>query len=867
MRRIPRWFEWWLSRILGDRAIDAIGDLEELANDRGPLTRLPWLVGQGVSHTWRAITGQHGVVASTREKPMASIRDDVKLALRALYRTPSLSAAILVTLALAIGATTALFTVADAVLFKSLPFEDADALVVIWETEPPDGRRNPTSPPNLEDFQAATTGLEAFGGWAPERFTHTGDGPPIQALGVRVTAGFFETLRGAPARGRLFDVGSDPDLKTVVLSDGFWSSRFARDPNILGRTVTLDDEAYEVVGIMPETFRFPDDDNVAFWLPLVRYPWEEARWTRTTNMIARLPTDGTIESVRAELEAAAATLAELHPRTNDGWGIEVAPASALVGDQRVLGILLGTVGLVLLIACANVANLLLARTRDRRQELSIRVALGATRTRLARLLLTESATFALVGALLGVGVAVLGVGVLMALEPGTLPRWNPVRVDGRALVFTTAAGLFVALASGLAPAWQASRVGREAPDRPSVGDRRAQRARSVLSSIEVALAVILTTGGALLATSLLKVQAQDPGFESDNLLAATVELPDSRGYDAALIQSTYAELLDRVRAIPGVSHAGWVTALPMSRVGTDYDIEFFRPDRPDLTPTDTPARADFRVVTDGYVETLGIRIAEGRPLDSSDGEADGAGVLVNETLVQRYFPDEDPLGKEIRIYDPQGDAGRIVGVVGDVRHRGLDDQPRPEIYVHFAQQPHNGMTLAMRTEGDPSQWVAPLREVVRSVDPELPLVDVRPMNALLGDSLASRRFNTAILLGFAFLGLAIALVGVYGTIAYAVSKRTREIGVRMALGAARRDVMAQVFVSAGRMILLGLVLGTLGSLVLGRTLDALLYEVSPTEPLVLLGVATSVAVVAVAAVLKPALRASRVDPSVALREG
>lgn len=873
MKSLPGWVEWWFTRLLGpERAGDVLGDLEELSSDRKGLTRQLWFLRQAAAHTVRRLTGREYVPPGSRPRSVATAGADVRLAFRTIRRSPGISAAIVATLALAVGATTALFSVADAVLFKALPFEQPDDLVVMFETEPPDYRRAPTSPPNLVDFRDAGTSFEAMGGWSAERFTLTGEGRPLQVLGIRVTGGFFETLRSTPAMGRLFDPADDADLKTVVLSHGFWSTRLGSDPEVLGRMVVLDDEPMQVVGVMPESFRFPDDDQVAFWLPLTPYPWELRRWTRTTSVLARLAPGASVQSATSELEAVAAGLSKEHPETNGGWGVELASARSLLGDQRTLAILFGTVGLVLLIACANVANLLLVRTTEREQELGIRAALGASRSRLVRLLFTESATYAVIGAALGVGVAVVGVRVLMSIEPGSLPRWNPVQIDGRALLFTGSIAVFVALAAGVVPALRGGGSGpsglRGRPSRGRISDRSGARGRALLSSLAVALAVVLTSGAALLVTSLVKLRAQDPGFEANNLLTATLELPDSRyGYEDGRIENTYTEILAKARALPGVSQAGWVTALPMSQVGTDYDIEFFSVERPERTPEDTPARADFRVASDGYLETLGVPLVAGRLLDFADGQEGANTVVVNETLARRYFPEENPIGQHLRLYSPEGDAYRIVGIVGDVRHRGLDDLTRPEIYLHFRLMAHNGMTLALRTDGDPAQWAAPLGRIVAEVDPQLPLLEVRSMTSLVGATLAGRRFNTAVLLGFALLGLAIALVGVHGTIAFAVSRRTREIGLRMALGAGRRSVLTQVLARAGRLIAGGLLVGTFGSILLGRALESLLYGVSPAEPAVLLAMAAVVAMVALIACLRPAIRASRVDPMDALREG
>ena len=869
MIRPPRWLAALLRTVLGEeRAEEVIGDRIELAEARG-------------HHGWRLRDSWDAVrlcIHWTREEGMAPetkgsgnrgrIWRDLRLAGRTIRRSPGVAVPILVTLALAVGVTSALFSVVDAVVFRALPFDDPESMVLLQEVEPPDGRLTALAPPTLEDYRAGMTTLDALGGWAPERFTLTGLGDPVQITAVRVTEELFPVLRATPSLGRLLDPANEAERTTAVLSHGFWLERFGGEPDALGRHVILDDTPYEIVGVMPPGFRFPDDDAVALWVPHVWYPWERQRWTRTTQAIGRLSAGASLTSATAEAETLAAGLAEAHPRTNEGWSATVRSAGALRGDRSDLAILAGMVVMVLLIAVTNVTNLLGIRAGERERELAVRAALGAGRGAIARILLVESALFGLLGALAGLGVAWIALRAVLALEPGVLPGWHSIGLDLRVIAFTGAVGLAAAVVAGAAPALRARRnVTPGSGGLRTTVQRSTLRARAVLSAAEVALAIMLTTGAALLVTSLVRLQDVDPGFEADGLLAATVELPESRyDYGDGRMAQAYDGILSHVRAQPGIRSAGWVTALPMSPVGTDYDIDFFRSDRMDITPEDGPPRADFRVVSEGYLETLGLPLLHGRTLRDDLATGAPGTVVVNELFAERYFPGEDPLGKPIRLYQVDGEQYEVVGVVGNVRHRGLDDQNRPEIYVEFHRMTHDAMTLVVRTAGDPAAYADAVVESVRAVDADLPVLDLRPMTDLVGDTLAARRFNTALLLSFAFLGLALALVGVQGTLSYAVSRRTREIGVRMAVGAEPTRVLLDVLRGGARMVLAGLLLGIMGAWATSRLLRSLLYGVAPDDPRILGAVALLVGTVALLATVLPATRAARIDPVRALND-
>lgn len=885
MNAEPRWLLGLLSSFLeSDDCQEVAGDLIELAQSRPPWQRSAWLFVSVVGLRWRMwrhsrSMGAQVPTASGGEARRAD-RDlggslgrglihDLKVAFRGMRRAPSVSVAITLTLALAIGATTAIFSVVDAVLLKPLPLEKPDELVLVYGWDQGASARDLVSPLDLQDFQTATTNLSGLGGWTPERYAFTGSGEAEQLLIERYSPGLFEVLGTSAALGRIPSADREQDRGTLVLTHGFWTRRFGADPSVIGRTIQLDDQPYEVVGVLAAEFRFPDNDQVAGWMPLFRFSYEEQRWTRHTQVIGRLAPGGSIESAHAELSAVAARLAEDFPRTNEGWGVELVPASDLIGEHASLRLVFGAVALVLLIAAMNVANLFLVRSTERRSEWELRRALGAGRFQLARQMLIESGMHAALGATAGLIVAALALRALLSLNPGGLPQWNPVTLDGRVLLFTLAVTGSVALAAGVVPALGAGR----ASDPTDRGTRRGTRSahsegreRSMLSALQVAIAVALSVGAGLLGTSLLNLRAQDPGFRTSGLLTLTIELPTTRySYEDGTLATGFERIREAVSSVPGVDQSGWVTALPMDPGGTDYDIDFMRVERPDLTPQDTPPTADLRVASAGYLETLEIPLIAGRAFSDDDREDTAPVVLINQTLLDEFFPGEDPVGQGLHLYSPDGPPWQIVGVVGSVKHRGLDDLGRPEIYAPLRQMTHDGMTLVARTRGESTELLPGIRAAIASVDPNVPLIDVATMDERVDATVAERRFGTLLLSSFAVLGLILALVGVQGTLAYSVTRRRREIGVRLAIGADRRDVIGSVLLRGARVTGAGLVLGLVAVFAAGSVVRPLLYGVSPADPVTLAIISALVAGVALVASLIPALRAARVDPAESLR--
>jgi putative ABC transport system permease protein len=778
--------------------------------------------------------------------------------------------AAVVTLALGIGANTALFSLADAALLRPLPYPTADRLVLLWETRPGTDAKERISPANFLDWRREARTLDAMAAWTTWGFALTGDGEPEELSTVRASADLFRLLGVAPVLGRGFQpqdetTGRD---RVVVLSHGFWAGRLGADSGAIGRTLTLDGEPYEIVGVMPAGFRFPDQGSVALWSPLAFDASElVSRAERRFHLIGRLAPGATPAEAGAELKLLARRLAAAHPETNAGWSAAAEPATEAVaaGGRPAITLLLGTVGLVLLLACANVGHLFLARALDRRRELALRVALGGGPGRLVRLLVLECGVVVALGAGGGVALAIWLVPLVHAFDPGLLPGWREGAIDGRVLGATLVLLLPIVLACGVLPALGALRLGAGSARggvRLTAGRERG-RARRALIVAEVSLAAALLAMAGLHLRSLTRLQQVDPGFDAQQVLAATVFLSGPR-YDSDAGQAAFfTGLLERLGQRPGVTAAGAVTTLPMNPVGIDYDLPFSADGGPPASPAEQP-QVDFRVVAGDYFAALGVPVLRGRGFEATDRE-DGAPVaIVNRTLADRYYPGESPVGRKVWVGGGIGEA-TVVGVVGDVRHRGLAARPAPEIYVPHRQDPHGGMTVVVRASGDPTALARAVKEDVYGLDPAQPISDLTTLPDLLHAAVAPQRFTLLLLGGFAGLALLLAAVGVYGIIAYTVSGRTREIGIRIALGAAAREVRRTVMGPALGLAAVGVGLGSAGAALLGRVLAADLYEVSPHDPLAL-GLAALVLLAAAAAASAiPARRAARIDPLVALR--
>ena len=804
---------------------------------------------------------------------MGALAGDVRIAIRRLRRSPGFTAAAVLTLALGIGANSAFFSLADAALLRPLPYPAADRLVMLWETQTTAGKeRERASAANFLDWRRESRALDEMTAWAAWGFALTGEGEPEELASVRASGNLFRTLGVSPALGRGFlpeeeTPGRD---RVVVLSHAFWLGRLGGDPKAVGRTLTLDGEPHEIVGVMPADFRFPDDASVALWNPLAFDASELiTRAERRFNVIARLAPGATLTDAAAELDLLAARLADEHPETNAGWTVTGLPAAEAVagGGRPAVTLLLSTVALVLLLACANVGHLFLARALDRERELAVRVALGGAPGRLLRLLVLECGVVAVLGAAVGIALAAWAVPLIQSLDPGLLPGWREATLDGRALVFTIALLVPVTLLCGVLPALRAVGLGRRAPltiagTRLTDGRERG-RVRRGLIVAEVALSVLLLIAAGLHFRSLVRLQQVDPGFDAERVFAATVFLSGPRYTSDAQQISFFGRVVEGLGRHPGVAAAGAVTTLPMNPVGIDYDLPFSADGNPPPATADRQ-EVDFRVVEGDYFRALGVPVVRGRGFGAADREDAARVVMLNRTSANRFFPGENPVGRRVWVGGGIG-AATVVGVVGDVRHRSLGALPRSELYVPFRQYPHGGMTVVVRASGDPAGLARMVKAEIYALDPNQPLNDLVTLPDLLHGSVSPQRFNLVLLGGFAALALLLAAVGVYGVIAYSVGQRTREIGIRMALGAASREIRGAVIRPAVGLAAIGVALGCGAAWLLGRVLAPELYEVSPHDPLTFAAVACILLAVAWAACAIPARRAGRLDPLVALR--
>jgi putative ABC transport system permease protein len=779
-----------------------------------------------------------------------------------LVRNPGFTVAAVLTIALGIGANTAVFTLVDTALLRPLPFPESDRLAVLWENHGGQGKeREKVSASNYLDWRRESRAFSELTAWIVWGLALTGSGEPEELTVVRASPNVFSLAGVAPALGR----GFTPDEETsgrdnvVVLSHAFWTGRFGADPAVLGRTLILDGKPHQIIGVMPASFRFPNEAGVTMWLPLGFTESELlTRNERVFNVIGRLAPGADLAGARAELATITQRLSAAHPETNRGWGATVLSAAEVAGagSRRPLMLLLGAVGFVLLIACANVGHLFLVRAIDREREMALRVALGAKPGRLVRMLLLESALVVFLGAALGLAVASWSLPLVRALDPSLVPGWHDPAVDGRVLAFCVALLVSVTLACGLMPALRAS-FRAPAARRDSGGLRRG------VIIAEVALSVVLLAGAGLLFRSLERLQSVDPGFDPEHVLAATIFLSGDKYNEDALQSAFFATLVENLRRLPGVEAAGAVTTLPMNPVGIDYDLPFSADaQKPD--PSAERQEVDFRVVEGDYFRALGIPLLRGRTMDGRDRADAGRVAVVNESLARRYFGAADPVGRRVWVGGGLNQV-TIVGLVADIRHRGLAARPRPELYVPSAQYPHGGMTVVVRGTSDPATLTRALKEQVFALHPDQPITSLVTLPDLVSRSVAPRRVQLLLLGGFAALALVLAAVGVYGVVAYAVGRRTREIGIRIALGATESVVRRTVLVPGLGLAAIGVVLGSLGAWYVGRLLAGELYEVSPHDPRALITAAVVLLGVTWLACEIPARRATRTDPVNVLR--
>jgi len=802
-----------------------------------------------------------------------SFRGDVAHSVRTLGAEPGWTAVAVLTLGLGIGANAALFSVVDHALLRPLPYPHADRLVSIWGVEASVGpARLPTSYPDFIDYRdTATRSFEGMAAYRP--LTVTLSGPGLEA--VRLDAGaasheFFGVLGVTPIVGRTFtpEENRAGAPGAVVVSEGLWRELWGGRRDVVGTAVTIDSTPHAVIGVLPASFNFPRQARL--WVPAARQPRTEFRGVHGHRVVGRLREDVSVEQAGAELASVAGQLAATYPEDNAGRTAKLERLQdSLVGNTRpALVMLLGAVVLVLVITCANLAALIVTRAARRTRELAVRVSLGATRGRLVRQLLTETAVVAFLGAAAAVALAAWMVPTLVALAPADLPRIEEVVFDRRVALVSLLVTVLTACLFGVAPAVVATRVApadvlRAGAGRASAGRAR-QRLRQGLSLGQTALAVVLLTGAGLLLRSLSALGQVEPGFATTGVLTAEVQLPESRYKTWSEWSRFYASLAERVQALPGVDAVAVASGDPFdpgfgARFGIEGRTPFPRGQEPE------PA---VRVVTPGYLATTGLRLVSGRDLSPSDRAGAPGVVLVNEAFAARYFPGESPLGRYLSRtwWAPEmPQRWEIVGVVSDVRTGTLDTPPEDAIYYPAGQVSFAGMTLLVRTARDPMAMAGEVQKAIRGLDPEVPLGKVLPIDRVLAESLGSRRFQAVVLGLFAGLALLLAAIGIYGVLAYAVAQRGREIAVRLALGAARGDVIRLVAREGGGVVASGLAAGLVGGLLLTRLLRGMLFEVQPLDPPTLVTVVAAVAVAAALAGFAPLRRALAVEPAAALR--
>ncbi|HSB11999.1 MAG TPA: ABC transporter permease [Blastocatellia bacterium] len=802
---------------------------------------------------------------------MERLTQDLRYGVRVLRKSPGFTLTAVLALALGIGANSAIFSVINGVLLRPLPFDEPASLVWVWDTQPQLDIA-PSSLPDVLDWKEQNQSFEHLAAFMPAgALLDRGDEPEV-VPGAMADADLFPLLRVNPILGRTFtaDENKPGAVRVVILSHKLWERRFNADPNIVGQPVTLSGNSWTVIGVMPSGFDFPNHSEL--WRPLAMDRSKTDRGPHFLNVIARLKPAATFDGSQAEMSTIAARIAAAFPEKISGHGIKLQFLhDMLIGDIRpALFVLLGAVGFVLLIACANVANLLLARSASRQKEFAIRSVLGASRFRVIRQLLTESISLSLAGGVIGLLLAYWGVKTLISISPGDIPRTEQIGLDRWVAAFTVLISVATGLVFGLAPALQVSRP--DLNEALKEGGRttsslRNNRLRGLLVVSEIALALVLLIGAGLMIRSFARLHEVNPGFNSKNVLSMGVALLRAKYPEEQQVTAIFRQLPARLASVPGIVSASAVADLPLT--GSDTSDSFTVESRPEPPPNERPLLY-YRVCAPGYFKTLGIPLLQGRDFTDSDTKNSPNVTLINEAFARQFFPDEEALGKRLKLQGQERDPLMIIGVVGNVRHQGLEVAPVPEAYVPYSQDPLNpapsrSMMVVVRTATDPAAMTRALRDAALEVDKGLPIHNVKTMDEYLYESLARRRFNLLLLEVFAVVALALAAVGIYGVVSYSVSQRTHEIGVRLALGANTGNILSMIIRQALALTFFGVALGVSSAFALTQFLSTLLYDVSPTDPLTFAVIPLILSGVALAASLVPARRATRVDPMVALR--
>jgi len=814
--------------------------------------------------------------AESKTNLFGDLSQDIRYAFRMLAKNPAFTIVSVIALALGIGANTAIFSVVDAVLLRPLPFKHPEQLVMVWENAAHLGfPKNTPSPANFLDWQKQAQSFTGMAAMAEKSFNLTGVGEPERLEGRRVSANLFDLL-GAPAlHGRTFVPDDDkPGTHVVLLSYSLWQRRFGSDPAVIGRALTLNGESYTVVGVMPRLMQLPGYENVndQLWVPIA-FPSEEAaqRGNHFLEVIARMKPGVTLTQAEAEMETIAGRLAQQYPDYNMRIGAIVVPLhEQVVGDIRpALLILLGAVGFVLLIACANVANLLLARAAVRQKEIALRLALGASQSRLIRQFLTESVLLAMFGAGLGLLLAFLGLRALRTFIPATISQVETINIDARVLIFTALIAVVTGIAFGLAPAIHGSHLNLndtlKEGGRDSAGGSKGNRTRSLLVIGEVAISFVLLIGAGLLINSFFHLRNLDPGFRADHLLTMKVDLSEVKYPDRERRAAFFDEVMRRVRELPGVQSAAVADNLPLTFSGNSMTIGVEGlPDPPSGERPDVI----FRAIGPGYFNTMGIPIVRGRDFTDQDKADSKDVVIISEKTAQHFWPGQDPIGKRLKpgSSTSKSEWREVIGVVKDVRQNDLIAPPKMQMYFSYRQPKQIAANaLVARTTVDPMSLAGSVRNAIWSVDKDQAVANIDTMDHIVAEAVARQRFSMVLLGVFAAVALLLASVGIYGVMSYSVAQRTREIGIRMALGARRADVLQMTVGQALKLVGAGMILGLGAAFVLTRVMATLLYGISATDPITFTGISLVLLAVAILASYIPALRATKVDPITALR--
>jgi putative ABC transport system permease protein len=814
---------------------------------------------------------------------MFSLFSDFKHGLRVLLKNPAYTAAPILVLALGIGANTAIFSVVDAVLLRPLPFRDPARLVQVWHVPPPKSFPGMTefavSAANFIDWQKQNHVFDKMAILSGSALTLAGNDQPEELQGAAVSSDFFSTMQVRPLLGRTFTDDEDHPGKNhvIVLSYGLWKTRFAANPDIVNRTVNFDGEPYTIAGVMGEKFDYPD--FAQFWKPM---GWSDkervVRGEHHYLVVARLKSGITLPQAQAEINTISSRLAEQYPDDDKGWGAVIVP----LREERVaqvrpsLLILLGAVAFVLLIACANVANLVLAKTLGRRKEIAVRLALGASAGRIIQQILAETILLSTVGAILGLALAHFGIQLTVKFLAGNLPKSTEVTLDAGVLLFTLTLAITTGFLAGILPAFRLTRTNVNDALKQGLGktesDSSGGRTRSILVVSEVALSLMLLVGAGLMIRSLWQLAAVDAGFDPRNVLTMTMVVSGNK-YSRPIDEiAFYDRVLSKVRALPGVTSAGLIDTLPISQDGSHQPVAI--EGRPVQAMSEQP-EVDTRSVSAGYLTTMHIPLRRGRDFSSADAPDRPATAIISESMAKRFWPNEDAIGKHLTMTFNPGKVRKVIGIVGDVKLTGLDTASSDAtIYLPISQTsvaPYEdwrpfSMQLAVRTTSQPASLTSAVTAAIHSIDPTQSVVDVMTMDDLIATSLSRRRFSMFLLAAFAILALLLAAVGIYSVLSFAVRRRVREIGIRVALGAETKDILRLVVTEGMKPALLGLALGVAGALALGRVVASFIYGIASYDPLTFAAVAALLATVALLASIIPAFRAARIEPTRALRE-